>query len=84
MIKFTATKDGKPLFGFGLSHGNLRLLKQGRPIVVDLALMGGEGKVMIFAGETEESIVEQMQQAGLIGPDVEIREQEQNHEGSGE
>ena len=53
MIKFRATKDDKPLFGFGLSEWNLERLREGKPILVNLEVLGGEGHVLIFYGRTE-------------------------------
>lgn len=47
-------KSGDALI-FGLSARNIELLKQGKPISVDLREMGEEkGTVLIFYGETED------------------------------
>lgn len=57
MIKAVATdKDGVKLFVFGLSDGNIERLREGKPILVELAPLGGEGRVAIFWGETEEAM----------------------------
>ena len=59
MIKFVANKDGPggPMIGLGLSRDNVRLLKEGRPIVVELAPLGlSPGKVMLFYGKTEAAL----------------------------
>ena len=41
MIKFTATTpQGRTILGFGLSYKNLRRLKQGQPIKVNVEEMG--------------------------------------------
>lgn len=45
------------MFLFGLSARNLQLLAQGKMIVINLAELGGPNeKVLIFSGETEESM----------------------------
>ena len=64
MIKFKATDPdtGVEMYGFGLSHGNLERLKEGKPIPIDLASMGGSGRVLIFAGKTEESMAAELQE----------------------
>lgn len=57
MLKFKAeTANRKPLYGFGLSQENVKRLKSGKPIVIDLAEMGGDGEVMIFYGRTEQEM----------------------------
>lgn len=48
------------MFMLGLSEGNVEFLKLGRPIVVDLKEIGGAGRVMIFYGETEEKMREDL------------------------
>ena len=59
MIKATA----QDLFIFGLSDANLDRLRDGKPILIDLKKMGAkEGRVLIFAGRTEEHLRD------LLGP----------------
>lgn len=53
MIKLMASEEGVPLFGFGLSENNIKELKKGRPIRIDLKSMGAHGTVLIFYGKTE-------------------------------
>jgi len=73
VIKFLGEKDGKRLYGFGLSRGNTERLLEGKPILIDLDLLairapdvtGLAGAVLIFAGETEEDCVEQLKRAGI-------------------
>jgi len=61
MIKAKTTdRDGYPVFIFGLSDGNLELLRQGRPIAVDLRELGARGSVVIMWGATEEAIQAEM------------------------
>lgn len=76
MLKMVGSgvKNGKPvkLVVFGLSHNNLELLKARRPIefsgdIVDLP----DVQFVIFAGETEQSMGEEVY--GLIGPDTDVK-----------
>jgi hypothetical protein len=73
MLRMSAncTKDGKPLklLVFGLSHQNLKRLKLGQPIIVkgeDVHAPGYE--ILIFSGETEQSMVRDFHQ--FIGPET--------------
>lgn len=69
MIKVKTTRgDGAPLYILGLSAENIALLKNGKPIHVDLAKMGGPlaGSVVIFAGETEEAMFAELNSGGHI------------------
>jgi hypothetical protein len=69
MIKAKATKeDGSSLLIFGLSKGNLKLLKQGRPIHIDLSEMGLPGEMLIFYGETELAMTKMMEP--FLGPNT--------------
>ncbi len=57
MLKALSTKDdGSPLIVFGLSHKNLRELKKGNPIKIQLSVLGLVGEVFIFAAETEHKM----------------------------
>lgn len=61
MIKFKlTTDDGEVKLGFGITQENVKLLKQGKPIYVDLNEMGIAAKLMIMYGETEAQIVKQL------------------------
>jgi len=53
---------------FGLSALNLERLREGRPIKIEMSELGLPGTVLIFYGETEEKMREDM--AELIGPDT--------------
>lgn len=69
MITFSAEgEDGQQIIGVGLSHENLRRLKDNQPIANE-QLPGI--KLLIFAGETEASIEEQLQE--FIGPDTKVK-----------
>lgn len=50
-------------FVLGIDAENVRRLKAGKPIVVDLREMGGEGRVLITYGETLADIVAELEQA---------------------
>jgi len=65
MIKATGNKDGKQFILFGLSAGNLILLRQKKPIVVNLSEMGFSGEIIITYGETEADIISDLQKSGL-------------------
>jgi hypothetical protein len=56
----------------GLSYGNLRALKNGRPIKFTGETCGLEPDIefMIFAGETEQSMQREFHE--LIGPDTKV------------
>jgi len=61
MIKALAhDDDGKPMYIVGLSEHNLRLLRDGKPIAFDMAQMGGEGRMLIFYGVTEEAMAREL------------------------
>jgi len=63
MVKFTMQKDGKLILGLGISNKNVKLLKKDRPILVDfkeINLMEKIDKVLLFYGDTEEDIFEQL------------------------
>lgn len=67
MLKLKTTQaDGSPLYVLGLSHENLKRLKEDQPIKVNLADLGGTGEVLIFAGATEESMIRELAAAQLI------------------
>lgn len=77
MIKFLAAdkKKRRAILCLGLSDENVRLLKEGRPILVNLDEMGIKishngrpynGDIIIHHGETEEAILEQFKAAGLV------------------
>ena len=65
MIKFRAGNK----IGFGLSEVNIKKLKEGKPISIDMGEMGFPGiSAMIFYGETEEQM--QGDLAEFIGPET--------------
>lgn len=71
MLKLTyQATPGITSYAFGLSKRNIQLLKQGRPINVDLAPMGGTGSVMIFYGKTEQDMARDL--AEFVGPETKV------------
>lgn len=85
MIKFLGMNKDKPVFGFGLSEGNIEKLVEGKPIMVDLSTMGPyEGQVLIFYGVDEQVMYTMLRQEGLVGPKTQINPQTELHEGSGQ
>ena len=71
MIKFSAHTARGPLYGFGLTRGNIDHLMAGEPIVVSLADLGGPKlHVLITYGEDEAAIVEELKKHDLIPPEV--------------
>lgn len=73
MLKATLTTDPKTLL-FGISKRNVQLLKQGKPIRVDLREMGVDALMVIFYSETEEGLVTAV--TPMITKDTKIHEQE--------
>ena len=67
MIKFAGKdKAGKPMFGFGLSEENIERLKDGQPIVVNMANVGRPemGTVIICYGTTEKELLKTLTPLG--------------------
>lgn len=52
--------DGTPLYLLGISEGNVERLKDRRPILVNLAQLGGSGHVCIMYGPTEEALIAEL------------------------
>lgn len=60
MIRATLS-DGR--FLFGIDAENVKRLRQGMPLVLDLTLLGGTDKVMVMYGETMADIVKELEGA---------------------
>lgn len=76
MIKFTMRKrNGRRVFGMGLSDVNVDRLKRGQPILVQLDQLDEAfpAEVVIFHGTTERAIEDKLMAYGLIGPETEYR-----------
>lgn len=71
MIKFKAGSDEDPIFGFGISEGNVKRLRKGQPIAINMDEMGANGTVYIFYGKTERDLVDMT--ANHIGPDTKLK-----------
>ncbi len=69
MIRFKVTDDfGRVSLGFGLSERNIELLKQSKPIHIDLDEMGLNASIMIMYGKTETDLMETLKP--FIGKDT--------------
>ena len=67
MIKaLSKDKNGESVILLGLSHENLRRLREDQPILCDLRELGLTGKVIIMAGETEDTIKVQIEDVANI------------------
>lgn len=62
MIKFTASVGDKTLIGFGFSDANLKLLREGNPVLVDLDQLNIPGgyEILIFYGGSEQSMMDDL------------------------
>lgn len=47
----------------GIDAENVKRLKAGQPIEIDLTLLGGTDKVVLMYGETMQAIVDELQEA---------------------
>jgi hypothetical protein len=70
MIKAMAMTAKGPLIVFGLSHENLKRLKDGQRIRIDMTSLGGTGHIVIFSGNSEASMTAEL--ADLIGPQTRV------------
>lgn len=77
MLKCVAggENDGAPfrLIVLGLSHMNINKLLDGKPIDIDGTEVGlpAGTRIIIFAGETEQSMARELE--SLVGPQTEVR-----------
>jgi hypothetical protein len=78
MIKMSAynPKTKTDFNVIGLSDNNLRLLREGKPIMIHGAEWGKAFDLMIFWGETEEKLTEMVQP--FIGPETVVRDEVTN------
>lgn len=74
MIKAIGTsKSGQTTVFLGLSRTNTERLMMGQPIPVRLRNLNSnlpDIQILIFGGETEESMVEELRAAGLLPDDI--------------
>ena len=67
MIKALATRGKRKLVLLGLSRLNCERLLAGKPIHIHLSELGVTGpEVIICAGETEETIIKELEAVGMI------------------
>lgn len=71
MIKARGDRDGSPVFIIGLSRSNTTRLHAGKPLIVKLDDLGGEGELCIIAGETELALAEAL--APSMSPATTVR-----------
>lgn len=72
MIKFKS--EGKqPLIGLGLSEGNLKKLREGKPIFIMREELGIDFNLLIFWGKTEEEIQRKLKDIGMINDKTNIK-----------
>ena len=67
-------KDGRSfqLIVLGLSHENLKRLKQDKPIIVRGEEVGlPEAEILIFSGRTEAAMMRELE--SLVGPNTTVR-----------
>lgn len=66
--------NGEPLYVFGLSHENLKRLKQGKPITFVMRERGADvdGRIVIHAAKTEEQVA--LELSKLIGPTTIVKD----------
>lgn len=65
-------------FILGLDAENINRLKQGQPILVSLAEMGGTDDVLIMAGETLSDIAKELESNGFELPEPKTLDQIRN------
>lgn len=67
MLKFKVSREENgPLIVFGLSKMNIQKLQDGQPMKINLAELGMQGEVYIFAGDTESSMMKDLEDGGLL------------------
>ena len=76
MIIARGTGKKAELLLLGISHKNIENLLEGKPMVLRRESHGDgvpEGwEIVIFTGETEESMAKSLQDGGVIGPETKI------------
>ncbi len=74
MIKCVARGAQGAVVVLGLSHENLRRLRDGQPIRFygDELGLPGVHAVTIFAGESEDTMEQMLREHGLIGPGTRV------------
>lgn len=73
MVKFAFKgQDDRENLGLGITAENVKRMKDGQPIRIDLAALGlsVNGTVMLFYGETEQSLYDSLKE--FIGPETDV------------
>lgn len=73
MIKFKCDRN-KPLIGLGLTDLNLRKMRAGNAIYVHRKELKVDYDIMVFYGETEKQIIENLKGLGMVDTFTKIRE----------
>lgn len=74
MLKVAIRRRGRPVVGLGLSDENVRLLTDGKPIMLNLKELGLSNiELFIFHGATEADMRGDLIKHGLITEDTEQR-----------
>jgi hypothetical protein len=70
MIKFTANgPNGKTILGLGLQIENIKLLMDGKPIIIDGSKMEiGNIEIAIFYGTTQQEMINMLREGGIKLP----------------
>lgn len=81
MIKALAEQgDGSPLIILGLSDMNMKLLKEEKPIVVELSELGLPGKIVIIGGGTEDDLANMLRHVAHIEVERDLRTESEKRE----
>jgi hypothetical protein len=73
MIKFVSEGKDRKVIGFGLTERNLELLKEGKPILVDLAGLGVPSvQITIFYGKDEKTIYQDLKNHGFVSDETKL------------
>jgi hypothetical protein len=74
MVKGTGLGPRGRMVFVGISDANVDQLKQGQPLVLDLAeLVGIRGEIVIFHGRDEAAMEAEVRALGMITPDTKVR-----------
>lgn len=72
MIKLKMRRNGKDVIGLGLSDGNIDLLRNDQPIIIDGSQMDLPHDILIFWGKTEKDMYERFKNEGLLTKDTKL------------
>jgi len=69
MIKLRGTRGDRQFLLLGLSAGNIRKLREGKPVQILKEELGIGFDIGIMYGETEQAIVAELESLGIDLPD---------------